>query len=239
MNILAIDTSNQVLGVALLKDGQIAAELVTNVEKNHSVRLMPAIDYIMKEANLMPDQLDRIAVAKGPGSYTGVRIGIATVKSMAWALDIPVAEVSSLEVLTYQGRCTNALICPFFDARRQMVFTGLYQWKDGNISLIGEEKNIAMNDWLGQLVDARQEILFLSPDIPKFKDMIKQKMGDLAIIPEASFHLPKPSHLALAGLGKQPDATHAITPNYLRLAEAEANWQEKQKEKQKEKRSNG
>ncbi|WP_099157813.1 tRNA (adenosine(37)-N6)-threonylcarbamoyltransferase complex dimerization subunit type 1 TsaB [Virgibacillus ndiopensis] len=230
MNILAIDTSNQVLGVALLDNENIIGEFVTNLKKNHSVRLMPAVDSLMKEANIAPEQLDKIVVAKGPGSYTGVRIGLATAKTLAWALNVPVVGVSSLEVLSYQGRLSSSYICPFFDARRGMVFTGLYQWENGEMREQQEEKNILMEDWLKQLAAKQKEVLFLSPDIHMYREVILETMGDLTIIPEMPFHLAKPSHLALAGLHKEADSTHNLTPNYLRLAEAEANWLKMQKE---------
>src|SRR5699024_1076461 len=99
MNILAMDTSNQALGVAILKDEEIIGEMVTNIAKNHSVRLMPAIDQLMKEVNLSPDELDKIVVAKGPGSYTGARIGLPNAKPWPWPLSIRIPGVSSLEAL--------------------------------------------------------------------------------------------------------------------------------------------
>ncbi|MGY0694891.1 tRNA (adenosine(37)-N6)-threonylcarbamoyltransferase complex dimerization subunit type 1 TsaB [Virgibacillus sp. FSP13] len=233
MNILAIDTSNQVLGVAILKDELIIGELVTNIKKNHSVRLMPAIDQLMKETNMTPDMLEKIVVAKGPGSFTGVRIGLATAKSLAWALDIPVVGVSSLEVLAYQGYFSNMYVCPFFDARRSNVYTGLYQWDADKMTLIKNEQNVSMTDWLQQLSMDGKKTLFLSPDIHLYEEVIREYMGDLAFIPQGPFHLAKPSHLGLAGLTKQADNTHTLTPNYLRLAEAEAKWLEAQKEKNK------
>lgn len=232
MNILAMDTSNQALGVAILKDEEIIGEMVTNIAKNHSVRLMPAIDQLMKEVNLSPGELDKIVVAKGPGSYTGVRIGLSTAKSLAWALNIPITGVSSLEALAYQGRFFHANICPFFDARRQMVYTGLYQWKNSQLSIVDKEQNILMEDWLRELAEKGREVLFLSPDIHLYKGMITASLGELAIFPEGPFHLANPSHLALAGKNKPADHTHALTPNYLRLAEAEANWIKSQKENQ-------
>ncbi|WP_087974563.1 tRNA (adenosine(37)-N6)-threonylcarbamoyltransferase complex dimerization subunit type 1 TsaB [Oceanobacillus rekensis] len=229
MNILAIDTSNQVLGVSLLKDDQVVGEVMTNLTKNHSVRLMPAIDNLMNEIALKPEQLDRIVVAKGPGSYTGVRIGISTAKTMAWALDIPVVGVSSLEVLAYQGRFFPEYICPFFDARRGLVFTGLYQWKDNKLVSVLEEKNLLMDDVLKKLVEDQKRVVFLSPDISIYKEKIQQILGDHAIIPEGPYHIPQAGHLGLAGLNKDSDSTHELTPNYLRLAEAEANWLKQQK----------
>lgn len=225
MYTLAIDTSNQVLGVALTKGNKIIGEFITNISKNHSIRLMPAVDQLMKEVGVSPEQLDKIIVAKGPGSYTGVRIGLTTAKTLAWALDIPIIGVSSLKVLTYHGRFYKSVICPFFDARRGLVYTGLYQWQQSSdMEKVLEEQNVLMTDWLEELSKRQEEILFLSPDIDNFREMIRDYLGDLAIIPEETFHFPKPSHLVLAGSEQQAESTHHLAPNYLRLAEAEANW---------------
>ncbi|MFS0752785.1 tRNA (adenosine(37)-N6)-threonylcarbamoyltransferase complex dimerization subunit type 1 TsaB [Oceanobacillus sp. 1P07AA] len=232
MNILAIDTSNQVLGVALLKNGEIIAELTTNLAKNHSVRLMPAIESLMYQVSMQPEDLDRIVVAKGPGSYTGVRIGLSTAKTMAWALQIPVVGVSSLEVLAYQGKFFNGIICPFFDARRGLVFTGGYQFNDNKIEKVIEEENLLMTAMLDKLKKQGENVVFLSPDMDQFKEIIKEELGDLAIIPESVYQLPKASHLGLAGMNIEPKDIHELVPNYLRLAEAEANWQKSQKERQ-------
>lgn len=228
-----MDTSNQVLGVALLKDDQIIGEIITNVEKNHSVRLMPAISQLLQEVNIVPDQLDKIVVAKGPGSYTGVRIGLTTAKSMAWALDIPVVGVSSLEVLAYQGSFFESNVCPFFDARRGLVYTGLYQCKNNRLDLVMKEENIHMEDWLERLKDKQEKVLFLSPDKKLHEQIIRDHLGDLAVIPEGPYHTANPSDLAFIGSKKELDATHTLTPNYLRLAEAEANWIKAKKDVQK------
>lgn len=230
MNILAIDTSNQVLGIAIVSDGKVVGEVVTNVKKGHSQRLMPAINYLMKEVDFQPEQLDQIAVAKGPGSYTGVRIGVATAKSLAWALDIPIVGISSIEVLAYQGRFFTSLISPFFDARRQTVFTGLFEWNNHTLEKVNKEANILMEDWLNSLAQMKKEVLFLSPHLGIYKDMIVDNLGDLAIFPAEPYHFVRPSHLALASIDKQPDHLHTLSPNYLRLAEAEINWLKRKKE---------
>jgi len=224
MKTLAIDTANQALGVALFQDGQIIGEYITNLKKNHSVRLMPAIHQLMEDTGSSPGALEKIVVSKGPGSYTGVRIGLSTAKTLAWALDIPIIGVSSLEVLSYQGRFFSGLICPFFDARRNNVFSGLYRWEKESMTLYFEEQNVAMEEWLYQLKEMGERILFLSPDIIQYKEQIEAIMGDMASIPEGPYHIANPSHVALAGTFKEPDETHALTPNYLRLAEAEAKW---------------
>ncbi|WP_404451219.1 tRNA (adenosine(37)-N6)-threonylcarbamoyltransferase complex dimerization subunit type 1 TsaB [Virgibacillus necropolis] len=230
MNVLAIDTSNQIMGVAILKDNTLIGEVVTNLTKNHSVRLMPAIVQLMNDTQMKPEQLDEIVVAKGPGSFTGVRIGLATAKAMAWSLEIPIKGISSLEALAYQGSFFPAYICPFFDARRGMVYTGLYQWKHDQIELIDEEVNFSMEEWLDRLVKEKKQVLFLSQDIEMYRSMIMEKLGEQAIIPDSTYHIAKPSHLALAAKNKVADNTHEITPNYLRLVEAEANWLKAQKE---------
>lgn len=233
MNILAIDTSNQVLGVALLNDEQVIGEVVTNLAKNHSVRLMPAIDNLMREVAMTPDQLDKIIVARGPGSYTGVRIGLTTAKALAWSLNIPIVGVSSLEILAYQGKFFNGLICPFFDARRGLVFAGVYQWTNGKLNAVYVEGNMLMEELLRKLAKEKKEVLFLSPDISIYKDSINSILGGLSVIPEGPYHLAKPSNMVLAGIDRVPDNTHGLTPNYLRLAEAEANWKKAQEGKMK------
>ncbi|HEY4601466.1 MAG TPA: tRNA (adenosine(37)-N6)-threonylcarbamoyltransferase complex dimerization subunit type 1 TsaB [Cerasibacillus sp.] len=229
MYTLAIDTSNYVLGVAITTQETVVGQIATNLKKNHSVRLMPTIDLLMKQVDIKPSQLEKIVVAKGPGSYTGVRIGLTTAKSLAWALNIPVVGVSSLESLAYQGRFHEALICPFFDARRGTVYTGGYMWQDEKMTCHIEESNILMADWLDILLKEEKEVVFLSPDIKIFQEQIKEKLGTLAVIPEAPYHIANPAHLALAATHHPEDSTHFLTPNYLRLAEAEAKWKQAQK----------
>src|SRR5699024_53192 len=148
MYILAIDTSTHTLGVAIMKDSRVIREIVTHLKKNHSVRLMREIDQLMKEVKVIHEDVTKIDVAKGTGYYRGVRIGLMRAKTMSWAVDIPIIGVSSLEMLAYQGRFYNSLIWPFFDARRGMVFTGLYQWDDQQMIPVVDEQNLLLNDWL-------------------------------------------------------------------------------------------
>src|SRR5699024_8553217 len=213
-----------------LNKGQIIGEMITSVSKNQTSRLMPAIHQLMNDIDMNPDQLDKIVVARGPGSYTGVRIGVTTAKSLAWVLSIPVVGVSSLEVLAYQWRFYDSLICPFFDARRERVYTGLYNWMNSELKLEHEEMNISMVDWLEKVKELNKEIMFLSPNIQLYKDMIVEYLQDLAVFPEDTLHIAKPSNLAMAGMHRESDDIHTLVPNYLRLAEAETNWLKSQKE---------
>lgn len=227
MTTLTIDTSTNILGVGLLQDGHVIGEVVTNINKDHSTRLMPAIVSLMEELQIKQEQLTNIIVAEGPGSYTGVRIGVTTAKSLAWALNIPVTGVSSLQVLTYNSQFFNGLISPFFDARRSNVYTGLYE-SNNKMHQVEADTHVSMEDWLEKLSQLNKQILFLSPQIAMYQDMIIEIMGDNAIIPEGPFHYPKPAYLYYASLGEEADHSHSLTPNYIRLAEAELNWLRRQ-----------
>lgn len=230
MNVLAIDTSNQVLGVAVSKDGEVKGEYIANIKRNHSIGLMPAIDYVMRQTETTPDQLDRIVVAKGPGSYTGVRIGLATAKTMAWTLNIPIVAISSLELLAHNVRQQNVLISPFFDARRGLVYTGLYENNYDRIHVKKEDQNILLEQWLDELKSYQKPVLFLSQDMKQHQGIIRDKLGKFANFPPAIDHLPRPGQLALLGEQRNEENIHELTPNYIRLVEAEAKWLKEQEQ---------
>ncbi|HLS07363.1 MAG TPA: tRNA (adenosine(37)-N6)-threonylcarbamoyltransferase complex dimerization subunit type 1 TsaB [Bacillota bacterium] len=226
MNLLAINTSDQVLGVALLKNGQIIGQYTTNLRKGHATRLMPAIVDLMEEVNWTPQDLEKIVVAKGPGSYTGVRIGLTTAKTLAWALKLPIEGVSSIRALAYQAIFSPYLISPFFDARRERIYTGLFKSSDGHLVHVKDEQNIAMSKWLEKLVALNEKILFLSPSISLYKEMIEEALGRNALFASESYNIIQPAHLALASIPENETNVHTLIPNYLRLAEAEAKWRE-------------
>ncbi len=232
MNVLAIDTSTYVMGVAVLRDSKVAGEMVTHLKKNHSVRLMPAIRAVMDEAEMNPSDLDRIVVAQGPGSYTGVRIGVTTAKAMAWSLGIPIVGVSSLEMLAQNGHHFNGLISPFIDARRGQVFTGLYHYDSGKVQNVLEDRIILHEEWLDIVAEKKERILFLSPDVDKHESLLTEHDSIDFEVTNGNDHLPKAAALGLVGLEKEPEESiHLFAPNYLRLAEAESKWLASQKEK--------
>lgn len=224
MNILAINTTDQILGIALLENEKVIGEYVTNVRQGHAERLMPAIVNLMADVQWTPENVEKIVVAKGPGSYTGVRIGLTTAKSLAWALNIPIIGISSIYALAFQARFSEHLISPFFDARRNRVYTGLFQWSDGYLKTIKAEKNINMDEWLNNLTQLDQQVIFLSPNITHYREKIVETLGDQALFFEEPYNIIQPAHLALASTEKAAESVHTLVPNYLRLAEAEANW---------------
>ncbi|TDL31213.1 tRNA (adenosine(37)-N6)-threonylcarbamoyltransferase complex dimerization subunit type 1 TsaB [Jeotgalibacillus sp. S-D1] len=228
MNVLVIDTSNFPLSIAVMNEQAVVAETLINSKKNHSIQAMPAIEALLQSVDLQPKDLDRIVVAKGPGSYTGVRIGVTLAKTLAWTLDIPVVGVSSLASLTGAGRYFDGLVCPVFDARRGQVYTGLYAFKDQQLTEVKEDVNILMETWLDQLAEMNEKVLFTGKDTAVFWELIQSKLGDRAIQSVVTEQVPRASEIGLIGMSMEPGNTHDVVPNYIRLAEAEAKWLERQ-----------
>ncbi|WNB91860.1 tRNA (adenosine(37)-N6)-threonylcarbamoyltransferase complex dimerization subunit type 1 TsaB [Bacillus sp. NEB1478] len=225
MKVLAIDTSNLVMGIAVLDNGKVLGEYITNLKKNHSIRVMPAIEQLMEETGVKPAELDRIVVAKGPGSYTGVRIGVTIAKTLAWTLKKELIGVSSLEVLAQNGKYFDGYTVPLFDARRTQVFTGLYGNSDnGQLQMVMEDCIILLQDWLEELQKLEKKILFIGNDLTLHQETIVEVLGSQAVLGQVSDHNPRPGELGRIGMEKEPEDIHAFTPSYLQLAEAEVNW---------------
>lgn len=228
MKILAFDTSNQPLSVAVVEDEDILTEQIINVKRNHSVQLMPAIDEALKQVKLTLDDIDRIAVAAGPGSYTGLRIAITVAKSLAWTKDIELVGISSLKVLAGNSDSnTMEMIVPIFDARRQNIYTGLYRRNaEGELVEAMEEVHVAAEQWAETL--SKQElstpITLIGTDAPAFFDVFKEKLGEQVRLARPEQHLPRASVLAFLAKEEEATPTHLFTPTYLKLAEAEENW---------------
>ena len=142
MNSLLIDTSNQPLSVALMQNDEVLAEITTDSKQNHSVQLI-AISQLFEQSKIAKQQLDAI-VAEGPGSYTGLRIGVTVAKTLAYALDVKLYGVSSLKAFAATIDHTDKLLVPVFDARRQAVYTGIFQWQNGQLVTILEDQYMSI-----------------------------------------------------------------------------------------------
>jgi tRNA threonylcarbamoyladenosine biosynthesis protein TsaB len=229
MKALAIDTTNNVLGIAIVDEEKVIGEYITNLKKNHSVRAMPAIERLLNDCDLNPKQIDKIVVASGPGSYTGVRIGVSIAKTMAWSLQIPIVGVSSLEALAANGRFFSGFISPIFDARRGQVYTGLYQYTREGLVTIEKDQNILLVDWLSMIEAKNEQILFVGNDVEIHKETIVNVLGKKGEIAQVALNNPRPSELGIIGLNQKASDVHSLVPNYIRLVEAEAKWLEQQK----------
>lgn len=223
MKILAIDSSNLVMGISIATEEKVLAELITNSRKNHSERLMPAIAQMTETIGIQPEELDRIAVAYGPGSYTGLRIGVTIAKTLAWTLKKELVGVSSLEIVAQNGRYFNGYIAPFFDARRGQVFAGLYRSSGGRVESVAADQLLLMKDWLPKLERLDEPVLFLSNDLGIWRETLEKYQW--AHLGTATQNSPRPAELARLGLEKEPVSDmHHFLPVYLRMAEAEAKW---------------
>ena len=226
MKTLAIDTSNQTLAVAVVDGQEVLGQSQTMAIKNHSTALMPAVDGLMQAVGMAPKELEQIVVAKGPGSYTGLRIGVTTAKTLAQTLNIPLIGVSSLKAVAANCVGVSQVIVPLFDARRQNVYAGAYQWHNGTLETRIKDQHISLSELLTQLkaVDG-QEVLFVGADTVKFKDMIEAELPTAHINQVSFWNYPNGVVLAAIAKEEAPVASiHDFVPDYLKLVEAEEKW---------------
>ena len=226
MKILAIDTSNHPMSVALVENDQLLATTTLNMVRNHSIFLLPAIDDLFQKVQWQPQDLDRIVVAQGPGSYTGIRIAVTSAKVLADTLKIELVGISSLKTLAANvNPGTNALIVPFFDARRGNVFAGAYQWKDGQLISVLNDQHLSMQDLLEQLVKFEKPVLLAGGLTDRLKKQLTAVPKQMQFLPSA-FAIPSTYQLALLGAKETPvQDIDDFVPQYLRITEAEAVWQ--------------
>ena len=233
MKLLALDSSGLVASVAVVEDEKLLAEYTVNYKKTHSQTLLPMLDEIAGMIELDLSTVDAIAVAAGPGSFTGLRIGSATAKGLGLALDKPLISVPTVDALAYNLYGTEKLVCPLMDARRNQVYTGIYEFEDRNLKAILPQTAISVEELVSRVNELGREILFLGDGVPVYQDRIN------ALI-QVPFHYV-PAHLnkqraaavaALAELyfreGKTENARDH-QPDYLRLSQAERERAEAEK----------
>lgn len=234
MKILGIDSSGLVASVAIVEDDRLVAEYNLQYKITHSQTLLPMLEEIRNRIHLDMQTIDAIAVAAGPGSFTGLRIGAATVKGLGLALGKPIIPVPTLEGMAYNCYGTDLLVCPIMDARRNQVYTGLYSFeKEDRIRMksVMEQTAVGFDELAAKLNDLGREVLFLGDGVPVFAEAMKE----LLRIPYhfAPAHMNRQRAASVAALGKEKfeqgifedAADHA--PEYLRLSQAERERQEK------------
>ncbi|WHT49126.1 tRNA (adenosine(37)-N6)-threonylcarbamoyltransferase complex dimerization subunit type 1 TsaB [Sporosarcina thermotolerans] len=222
---LGIDTANTPLSVAIVKDGAILAEVNSSMAVNHSLRAMPVIEELFETVQLKPKDIDAIAVSEGPGSYTGVRIGVTIAKTLAWTLKKPLVGVSSLKTLAANAIYFNGLICPVVDARRNNVYAGVYENIDGALVAIHEDRHLGIEALLDSLGELDCPVLFIGKDVGMYEELITNRLKENSVIAPFPMNLPRASSLIyIAQQSGHEENTHAFTPEYRRIAEAEANW---------------
>lgn len=234
MKILALDSSGLVASVAVTEDDNLLGEYTINYKKTHSQTLLPMLDEVAKMIELDLKTVDAIAVSAGPGSFTGLRIGSATAKGLALALDKKIVSVPTVDALAYNiWNCTD-VICPLMDARRQQTYTGLYTFEDSRMQTLLPQCVVQIEEIINKVNDMGKPVVFLGDGVPVFADFIAQHCK----VPYqyAPAHCNKQRAASVAALGAilygegkaEPAAEHK--PDYLRLSQAERERQEKERD---------
>ncbi len=232
MKILAIESSAMVAGVAIIEDTKIIGEYILNNKKNHAQTIMPMLDSLKDQLGLELSSLDAIAVSKGPGSYTGLRIGSATAKGLAHVLGVPIIGVSTIESMAHNIQTTDSIICPMLDARRQHVFSGAYVYEGDKMNNLIPIDQMLVTELLEQLKTYNKPIIFLGDGFEAHESVIRSYLSeDEIIVARAIEFLPRASTLGFLAIEKynkgewEDYLTHQ--PNYYRLSQAEREYEEK------------
>ena len=245
MKILALDSSGLVASVAVVEDdgvnGNLLAEYTVNYKKTHSQTLLPMLDEIARMIELDLNTIDAIAVAAGPGSFTGLRIGSATAKGLGLALNKPLVHVPTVDALAYNLYGTDRVICPLMDARRNQVYTGIYEFRNNELSVIEPQMAVGIDVIAGKLRALGREVVFLGDGVPVFRKALMEELMQGMDFSFAPAHLNKQRAGAVAALavsyvraGKiETAAEHR--PDYLRPSQAERERAEKEAREKAEK----
>ncbi len=233
MKILSIDSATTAATCAILQDDNVLSEITFNYKKQHSVILMPIIDELFNNTGMSISDIDGFVASKGPGSFTGLRIGLSTIKGLSQGTGKPFVTVSTLDSLAYNLAFTDGIICPILDALRDNVYTALYTFDNCELNRTSDYVNISIDELINMLKAKNCNITFVGDGVPKFKDKL------ISYFPMASF---APAHLNLAkasSLGELglkllskgiSDDLYTSVPIYLRKPQAEREYEEKMRE---------
>lgn len=229
MKQLTIDTSTSFFAAALLEDGVCQAKSSFEVQRDHSSFALPAIVELFEQVSWTIDMIEEIIVTQGPGSYTGIRIGVTLAKTLAFTKNIPLIGVSTLHVLAANCQEENVLIVPIIDAKRQEVFTGMYQYQQGTWQIKQADSVKTIESLVAELQAQSLPVVFVGKDTQLFTEILKQVPNsrcseviatDGEQIAKIAPHYPRVTNL------------HAFAPNYYKLSQAEADLA-KRKEQEK------
>lgn len=220
MLILAFESSARPASVALLQDGRLLSQYSQCSQLTHSRTLLPMAEDMLKNAELSLNDVDLFAVAHGPGSFTGVRIGVSTVKGLSWALDKPCVGVSTLEGMAWNGLAAGGVICPVMDARRSQVYNALFEIRDGRPTRLTEDRPISLED-LSAEVRALGRPVFLVGDGAELTAKAFAAASLPFVLAPENLRWQSAWGVAMAAADKTPGSADALLPVYLRLSQAE------------------
>ena len=231
MKILALDTSTMLATCAVLDENRVLGEYSLNQEETHSEKLVPMVKEVLDSLGLKVSDIDLYGVATGPGSFTGLRIGVATIKAFAHLFDKPVVGISTLEALAF-NLPYNEVVVPMIDARRDRVYTGIYTWEDGKIKTIMEPDVLDIYDLLEKLDESYEKVLVNGDGSllhrEKIKERLKEKV-DFSTIGQNFCRATSIGELALIKYKEgQINDYYTLVPEYLRESQAQRELREKE-----------
>ncbi|MBM6802504.1 tRNA (adenosine(37)-N6)-threonylcarbamoyltransferase complex dimerization subunit type 1 TsaB [Mediterraneibacter glycyrrhizinilyticus] len=244
MRVLAIDSSGLTATVAIVEDDQTIAEYTTNYKKTHSQTLLPMIDEMVRMVDADLKEIDAIAVAGGPGSFTGLRIGSATAKGLGLALDKPLIHVPTVDAMAYSMYGCEDIICPIMDARRKQVYTGLYSFshkKNGDGGLYDEpvfqvlrmQMAVPVEELIRHLNVYRRRVVFLGDGVPVYKEMLAEGLKVPYSFAPSFMNRQRAAAVGALGIryyeAGRYEAAAEFKPEYLRKSQAERERAEREK----------
>ena len=226
MLILAFESSAKAASVALCRDGHLVSQYSQCSGLTHSRTLLPMAEDMLKNAELTLRDVDLIAVAHGPGSFTGIRIGVSTVKGLAWAGDTPCVGVSTLEAMAWHGLAAGSYVCPVMDARRSQVYNALFEIRDGRPQRLCPDRPIALAE-LAEDVKKLDAPVFLVGDGAAITKAFFDAQGIPCRVAPENLLWQDAWGVAMAAMDKEPGNADSLLPVYLRLSQAERERQER------------
>ena len=222
MLILAIETTAPAASCALCRDGEILAQSYQRSGLTHSRTLLPMIEDMLRNTETPRESIDTVAVAHGPGSFTGVRIGVSTAKGLCWGLGNPAVGVSTLEAMAWLGQCApeGAVICPSMDARRSQLYNAFFELRDGRPVRLTEDRAIAASDMAAQAAAMGRPFWVLGDGAGIAFGALKAAGVPTLLAPEI-VRWQNACGVALSALDKTPVGAEELLPVYLRLSQAE------------------
>ena len=227
MRILGVDTSTSCGSLGIINDNRVVAEYVLLRDETHSTRLVPAIQALLKETRLGLDEIDGMAVSLGPGSFTGLRVGLSAVKGLALAAKRPVVGVPTLDALASNLPFTPYVICPIVDARKGEVYTALYKDEEkGRVEQLTPYQVLSPLELLEEIPS--QEIIFLGDGVEVYGKLIEERLGAKALFAPPHLRFLRGSTVAEIGLQRfnrgEKDDISSLVPIYIRQSDAEIKW---------------
>ena len=215
MNILAIDTSSKYICLAIAEDDKILAKFHKPLGAKLSRLIMPVIDRALKKSGLSIKRIDYFTVGLGPGSFTGLRVGLATIKGLAFSLNKPITGVASLDTIARSAHKFTGCICPVVDAKRSLVYSAIYKLKNGQLRRRSRYMLISVKELLKKF-KRKDKIFFLGDGLLLYRNEIAGKLGGSANFADENSWYPKPENLiAIAREGMELDNPDKIVPLYL------------------------